>query len=202
MPTAPTPFRATHFSGAIRTIIKNNNFGTPEAFEVQSINMSGLKFYSYQGMGQELLRDFGYAQAVRVGDRIESRSVVKVRESRRYDLGFSFNANFFSGGWSDSLEDLPTDAAAQIDNAFENIDRALKAAGGKGWSQVFRVNSTHLPLNADAMAAVQRNFKKYMPEHQPIWSAVGVQRFGADRMAVEIEVVAYDPEGAKVEASK
>jgi hypothetical protein len=33
--------------------------------------MSGLKFYSYEGMGQHLLRDLGYSQAVRVGDRIE-----------------------------------------------------------------------------------------------------------------------------------
>lgn len=106
------------------------------------------------------------------------------------------------GGCRDSLEDIPTDAAAQIDNAFANIEKALKAAGGKGWSQVFRVNTTHLPLNEEAMAAVQRNFKKYMPDHQPLWTAVGVQRFGADRMAVEIEAVAYDPEGAKAEGSK
>lgn len=52
------------------------------------------------------------------------------------------------------------------------------------------------------MAAVQRNFKKYMPDHQPLWTALGVQRFGADRMAVEIEAVAYDPEGAKAAGSK
>ncbi|KAM0460441.1 hypothetical protein ACHAPV_004708 [Trichoderma viride] len=113
--------------------------------------MSGLKFYSYEGMGHQLLRDLGYSQAVRVA--IELKSVVK-------------------------------------------------AAGGKGWSQVFRVNTTHLPLNEEAMAAVQRNFKKYMPDHQPLWTALGVQRFGADRMAVEIEAVAYDPEGAKAAGSK
>ncbi|KAM0476084.1 hypothetical protein ACHAPX_006501 [Trichoderma viride] len=142
--------------------------------------MSGLKFFSYEGMGQQLLRDFGYSQAVRVGDRIEVCG---------------------QGGWRDSLEDMPTDASAQIDNAFDNIEKALKAAGGKGWSQVFRVNTTHIPLNEAAMEAVQRNFKKYMPDHQPLWTAVGVQRFGADCMAVEIEAVAYDPEGAKAAES-
>ncbi|KAL7918450.1 Endoribonuclease L-PSP/chorismate mutase-like protein [Trichoderma austrokoningii] len=138
--------------------------------------MSGLKFYSYEGMGQQLLRDWGDSQAVHVGDRIEVCG---------------------QGGWRESLDDMPTDAAAQIDNAFANVEKALKAAGGKGWSQVFRVNTTHLPLNDEAVAAVQLNFKKYMPDHQPLWTAVGIQRFAADRMAVEIEAVAYDPEGAK-----
>lgn len=41
-----------------------------------------------------------------------------------------------------------------------------------------------------------------MPDHEPLWAAVGVQRFGADRMAVEIEAVAYDPQGAKAVESK
>lgn len=41
------------------------------------------------------------------------------------------------------------------------------------------------------------NFRKYMPDHQPIWTEIGVQKLGADGMNVEIEVVAYDPEGAQ-----
>lgn len=41
-----------------------------------------------------------------------------------------------------------------------------------------------------------RNFKKWMPDHQPLWTCVGVSRLGLDDMRVEIEVVAHDPEGA------
>ena len=41
-----------------------------------------------------------------------------------------------------------------------------------------------------------RNFRKWMPNHQPIWTTVGVTRLGEDDMRVEIEVVAHDPEGA------
>lgn len=37
-----------------------------------------------------------------------------------------------------------------------------------------------------------RNFKKWMPGHQPIWTRVGVTRLGQDDMRVEIEVVAHD----------
>lgn len=47
--------------------------------------MSGLKFYSYEGMGHQLLRDLGYSQAVRVA--IELKSVVKVREIGHHALG-------------------------------------------------------------------------------------------------------------------
>lgn len=31
----------------------------------------------------------------------------------------------------------------QIDQAFANVDHILREAGGKGWEQVFRVNSYH-----------------------------------------------------------
>lgn len=68
----------------------------------------------------------------------------------------------------------------------------LRDAGGKGWSQVFRVTSYHLPLNNEAMQAMIRNFKKWMPDHSPLWTCVGVTRLGRDDMRVEVEVVADD----------
>jgi enamine deaminase RidA (YjgF/YER057c/UK114 family) len=89
---------------------------------------------------------------------------------------------------------MSTEINAQIAQAFATIDVMLKDAGGKGWSQVFRVNTYHLPLNDEAMEAVSREFRKWMPNHQPIWTAVGVTRMGRDDMRVEIEVSAYDPQ--------
>ncbi|KAG7139551.1 hypothetical protein HYQ46_008147 [Verticillium longisporum] len=86
---------------------------------------------------------------------------------------------------------------AQIDCAFANVEKNLKDAGGKGWSQVFRVDSYHVPLDDEAPAAMIRNFAKYMPDHQPIWTCVGVPRLGEEAMKVEFAVVAHDPEGAK-----
>ena len=65
------------------------------------------------------------------------------------------------------------------------------------------MNSYHLPLNDEALQAMSRNFKKWMPDHQPIWTCIGVTRLGRDDMRVEVEVVAHDPEGAKAaEGSK
>ncbi|KAG4440192.1 hypothetical protein IFR05_004337 [Cadophora sp. M221] len=138
--------------------------------------MSSLKYYAYEKHGQNNLKQHGYQQAVRVGDRIECAG---------------------QGGWNPENGVYFEEINEQIDQAFANVDRNLKDAGGKGWSQVFRVNSYHIPLNNEALAAVTRNFKKWMPDHAPIWTCVGVTRLGDDDMRVEIEVSAYDPEGAK-----
>lgn len=42
------------------------------------------------------------------------------------------------------------------------------------------------------MAAMVRNFKKWAPEHHPIWTCVGVVNLALPQMKVEIEVVASD----------
>lgn len=36
------------------------------------------------------------------------------------------------------------------------------------------------------------NYKKWMPDHMPIWTQIGVKQLGVSNMHVEIEVVAYD----------
>ncbi|KAJ4179716.1 hypothetical protein FALCPG4_014588 [Fusarium falciforme] len=140
--------------------------------------MSDLQYYSYPGVGTSNREQFSYSQAVRVGDSIHCSG---------------------QGGWhpEGKVAEIPTEINEQIDQAFKTVDHNLKHAGGKGWSQVFRVNSYHVPLNNEAIAAMTRNFKKWMPDHQPIWTCVGVTRLGEDDMRVEIEVVAHDPEGAK-----
>lgn len=44
------------------------------------------------------------------------------------------------GGWDPETGDFPKtkEINAQIDQAFRNVDLALKAAGSKGWEQVCR----------------------------------------------------------------
>lgn len=42
-----------------------------------------------------------------------------------------------TGGWDRKTEDLPEDVVAQIDQAFDNVQEALKAAGVEnGWEKV------------------------------------------------------------------
>lgn len=171
--------------------------------------MSHLKYYAYAPQGVEKRNQYSYSQAVRIGDRIECAGQGKKfppMHSKCTILGYSQSAarsphlerwlTFPSGGWHENGE-YEKEINAQIDLAFANVERNLKDAGGKGWSQVFRVNSYHVPLNNEALGAMVRNFKKYMPNHQPIWTCVGVTRLGDDDMRVEIEVVAHDPEGVQ-----
>jgi non-canonical poly(A) RNA polymerase PAPD5/7 len=102
----------------------------------------------------------------------------------------------YAGGWDPSTEtiDFPENLTDEIAQAFKNVDLALKTAGGKGWSQVYRVTSYHTELDMDLTAIMTENFRKYMPDHKPIWTQIGVRQLGAPKMNVEIEVVAHDPQ--------
>ncbi|KAK6819258.1 hypothetical protein P875_00042794 [Aspergillus parasiticus SU-1] len=134
--------------------------------------MSHLTYYNYPGVGERNRQNFKYSQAVCISDRIECSG---------------------QGGWDPNTGEFYKEINAQIDQAFANVDLALKTAGGKGWSQVYRVNSYHVPINNEALEAMVRNFRKWMPDHEPLWTCVGVTRLGEDDMRVEIEVVAHDP---------
>ncbi|WWC65916.1 uncharacterized protein I303_108538 [Kwoniella dejecticola CBS 10117] len=136
--------------------------------------MSNLQYHAYAGIGQWAKDNLGYNQSVRVGDVIHISG---------------------QGGWDPKVIDnisFDEDIAKQIDQAFENVDLALRDAGGKGWSQVFKVTSYHLPLDHSATEAMIRNFAKWMPDHKPLWTEIGVASLGAEGMRVEIEVQAYD----------
>ncbi|EXJ58477.1 hypothetical protein A1O7_05903 [Cladophialophora yegresii CBS 114405] len=133
--------------------------------------MSHLTYFNYPGFGEQMA-DM-YSQAVRVGDRIELAG---------------------QGGWDPTTGALPADtpATTQIEQAFKNIDLALRHAGASGgWTQVFRVNSYHIPLDDSVLAKMKAEFEKWMGTHRPIWTCVEVPKLGLENMKVEIEVVAH-----------
>ena len=90
----------------------------------------------------------------------------------------------------------------EIDQAFANVDVNLKNAGGKGWSQVYRLNIYTTDFGEETIGHMVRNCKKWMPNHKPINTMVGVTKLGFEGMRLEIEVVAHDEEGAKVFGAK
>lgn len=100
------------------------------------------------------------------------------------------------GGWDPKTFKIPDDVNAQIDQAFANVELTLKDSGIKdGWKTVFRVNSYHVGLQGneqETLARMVENMKKYMPDHQPIWTCIGVAALAEPEMKVEIEVVAFD----------
>ncbi|KAL8742272.1 MAG: hypothetical protein Q9184_008282, partial [Pyrenodesmia sp. 2 TL-2023] len=95
------------------------------------------------------------------------------------------------GGWDCTSGEMKKDLYEEIDQAFENVDRNLKDAGGKGWSQVFRVNSYHTDMSNEALGHMVKNLRKWMPDHQPLLTCVGVAKLALEDMRIEIEVSAY-----------
>lgn len=89
------------------------------------------------------------------------------------------------------------DIDKQTDQAFKNVELALKSAGSKGWSQVIKITSYHTLLDDTQQDAMVRNFKKWMPHNHPPWTCLEVTRLGGGPdMNVEIQVTAWDEEGA------
>ncbi|KAE9571235.1 hypothetical protein CGCF415_v012991 [Colletotrichum fructicola] len=134
--------------------------------------MSHLTFFTYEGFGSKALESHAYNQAVRMDNQIWISG---------------------QGGWDRRTTGLSPDVTTQIDQAFDNVDFVLKDAGGEGWEQVAVVRSYHIDLSDEAQEAMVRNFRRWMPNHRALWTAVGVKKLGDERMLVEIEVVAHDP---------
>ncbi|CBF82503.1 RidA family protein [Aspergillus nidulans FGSC A4] len=137
--------------------------------------MSHLSWAKVPGSADKASFNFhAYSQAVRVGNTIHLSG---------------------QGGWDTQTQAISSSVPRQTDQAFANIDAILHAAGGKGWSQVYKVRSYHLALDAEAQDSMARNFDKWIPEHKPLWTCVQVGRLAGDGMKVEIEVEAHVPVG-------
>jgi enamine deaminase RidA (YjgF/YER057c/UK114 family) len=162
------------------------------------IIMSHLQYYSYKGFGEDKRKELWYNQAVRVGDRIECAGqgiyIPELRTTQRLTRSI--------GGWDPITSKIHADLSDEIDQAFANVDLTLKHAGGKGWCQVFRVNLYLVDINEKAVVASVGNLRKWMPDHQPILTCIGVKQLGLEGMRIEIEAVAHDEEGARVAAAK
>jgi enamine deaminase RidA (YjgF/YER057c/UK114 family) len=155
--------------------------------------MSHLKYYAYEGLGQMQKDRYWYSQAVRVGDRIECSG--QGSSSSQSPLSHFYQKKLINvvGGWDPKTGELQKDVAAQIAAAFENVDINLKDAGGKGWGQVFSLKTYHVGLNMEALTLTVEQVKRWMPDHQPIWTVLGVEKLALPEMVIEVEVTAHDP---------
>ena len=74
--------------------------------------------------------------------------------------------------------------------AFANIDLALKTAGSKGWTQVYKVNLFYLELAEELGSVWRKTLEKWCPDHRPLLTATGAASLAVPGMHVEIEVAA------------
>ncbi|KAK3304809.1 endoribonuclease L-psp family protein [Chaetomium strumarium] len=139
--------------------------------------MSSLRYFNYSPFAGVLSDQSHYSQAVRIADRIECSG---------------------QGGWDPETGAIPPSLAAEIEQAFANVDACLRSAGGKGWSQVYRINLYTTELSEELFAAWAAAMKKWAGEqHRPLLTGVAVAGLALPGMRVEIEVVAHAPESAE-----
>ncbi|KAB2568958.1 hypothetical protein DBV05_g12368 [Lasiodiplodia theobromae] len=130
--------------------------------------MSSLKYSNYEGVGTTNNRLYSYSQAVRVGNIVKCSG---------------------QGGWDNEGIIDEKNLKGQIDLAFQNVEKNLRDAGCRGWADVYAVKSFHISLSESFDLMVEQ-FRTWMPNHQPIWTCVGVTELGIPGMIVEIEVEA------------
>lgn len=76
----------------------------------------------------------------------------------------------------------------QVRLAFKFIEGNLRAAGLRGWDDVYLVRSYHTELSKTFQLVVEE-MKKYTT-HSPLWTCVEVGALGVENMRLEIEVEA------------
>ena len=132
--------------------------------------MSKPEFFVTPGYGERQLRKYHYSQAVKFGNRLETSG---------------------QGGWNDRWE-FPESLTDEIAQAFRNVERTLASAGA-AWQHVIQVNSYHVGFPDEVNQTMTERFRHYMPDHAPIWTALGVAALGDPKMRVEIRVTAILP---------
>ena len=132
--------------------------------------MNKPEFFVTPGYGERQLRTFHYSQAVKIGNRVETSG---------------------QGGWNDNWE-FPESLTDEIAQAFRNVERTLASAGA-AWQHVIQVNSYHVGFPDEVNQTMTERFRHYMPDHAPIWTALGVADLGDPKMRVEIRVTAILP---------
>lgn len=67
----------------------------------------------------------------------------------------------------------------------------MQAAGGKGWEEVFSVNSYHVSLTDEALNVTVKYLTQFMPDRKPLWNALSVPNLALPEMQIEIVVKAF-----------
>ena len=115
--------------------------------------------------------DWGYADAVVVGDTIFLSGVVAGLRSGETDLTLAY------------------------ERAFTKIGNVLKRSGAS-WDDVVDITSYHTDLTSQ-MPAIVAVKKKYMAAPPPAWTAIGVSRLIPNTGITEIKMVAKLPRAAR-----
>jgi enamine deaminase RidA (YjgF/YER057c/UK114 family) len=130
----------------------------------------GVRFLVPKGVGEHMRDNYHYSQGVQVGGMI-------------YVTG--------QGGWDEAF-DIPDDVHEQIGNAFRNVATVLAEASAS-WEDVIDITSYHVEVSEAVLGAVTESLRRHCPNHQPLWTVVGVAALALPSMKVEITANAVAP---------
>lgn len=136
--------------------------------------MSSLNFINEKGAGQKHSDLYHYSQVV----HIPGTPIVKAAGQ---------------GGWTETGSLDPNDMKGQIDLAFQNVDNVLRAAGLRGWEDVYLMRTYSVDMDA-SHEHLHAKLRERIPGHRPLWTELSVPRLAILGMLIEIEVEAYKPQ--------
>ncbi|KAF6800355.1 endoribonuclease l-psp protein [Colletotrichum musicola] len=110
--------------------------------------------------------------------------------SQSVDLGNGIVKCSGQGGWDPESGALDVnDSDKQVKLAMENVDIVLKAAGLRGWEDVYLLRSYHCDLRT-SWNPTAKALKERIPGHRPVWTAIAVPHLAFPGMLIELEVEA------------
>jgi enamine deaminase RidA (YjgF/YER057c/UK114 family) len=125
--------------------------------------MATPRFVVPKGYGEHMRDNYHYSQGVQVGD-------------------FIFVTG--QGGWTESFQ-FSDNVHEQIQQAFRNVETVLKEAGA-AWDEVIDITSYHVELDESVLGTMVEQLRQYCPNHQPLWTVIGVAKLALPPMKVEI----------------
>jgi enamine deaminase RidA (YjgF/YER057c/UK114 family) len=125
------------------------------------------RFLVPKGVGEQMRDNYHYSQGVQVGDMV-------------YVTG--------QGGWSDEFS-FSEDVHEQVRQAFRNVETVLAEAGAS-WQHVIDITSYHVQLDEAVLGTMVEQLRAHCPNHQPLWTVIGVASLALPQMQVEITATA------------
>ncbi|KAJ5981766.1 hypothetical protein N7522_013394 [Penicillium canescens] len=143
--------------------------------------MANFNYYSLPGFGEQCRKQYGFSDACIIGDRM-----IVTGQTGMNPLSLETSPNFDQ----------------EVTQAFQNVNdlilHTLKDARSsvsieqnRGWDYVVKIRVFIVNLSntrEQAREQMVRNIKKWCPNHQPLFTMVGVETLPFPEHHVEIEV--------------